>query len=479
MKESDVLVIGGGAIGLAIADRLLLSGCNVTVVFPKDADKEAASRAAGAMLGAFGEVTSDDTEAQITELEFRLRAQRMYPDWLKNIAERSDRTIFQAKGTYVIANNFGVDDRNSIKRMESEAKRLDEPAHWVEPEEIPGLNPNPSYAPGLCLYLPNEHSVDSEQLMDTLFNLVTNHENCKYIDSHVVSVESKGDCWQIKTVDGASIQCAKVVLAAGSRSFEILDKELRDAAGLPKLFFGRGVSYIVRGLPEIKHTIRTPNRAFACGAHVVPRNGLGVVYVGATNTMGFHHEEEAGIQPAELHTLFDDTIHQICTDIRTARIEQIRVGYRPITSTREPVIGKTKLDGMFVATGTYRNGVLMAPLVASIIANDMGLGTLSGCHINPFSITRSQAKIEEIDWDCLTSIGVRDTIRFIQEPHGHLPYNRAKELEQYIKRLYDLILNDGSAETELKHEIRSLLSAAPYSETMHQLYYKLISKENN
>jgi glycine oxidase len=477
-KKSDLVIVGGGVIGLSIADHLLLSGKKVTVIFSKEADKEGASRAAGAMLGAFGEVTSDDTDTQIEELEFRLRAQRMYPSWLKHIEERSGKSVFQGKGSYIIANNYGVDDRNSIKRMKSEAERLGEPAHWVEPEEVPGLSPNPTHAPGLCLHLPNEHSVDSGQLLDCLFELVVNHENCEYIDTEVMSVRQEGDSWLIGTKSQTDIQSEQVVLAAGSRSFGLLKNDLRDEAGLPELFFGRGVSYIVKGLPEIKHTIRTPNRAFSCGAHAVPRNGEGVVYVGATNTMGSDHEKESGIQPAELHTLFDDTIHQICTDIRTARIEEIRVGYRPITSTREPVIGNTNLKGLFTATGTYRNGVLMAPLIASIISQEMGYAQSNELHENPFSVARSQTQVENTDWDTLTKIGVRDTMRFIQEPHGHLPYNRAREMEQYIKNLFDLVLQSGDKQEAMISEIRELLSHAPYSETMHQLYYKLISKRD-
>ena len=107
----------------------------------------------------------------------------------------------------------------------------------------------------------------------------------------------------------------------------------------------------------------------------------------------------------------------------------------------------------------------------------MGLLESDKCEDNPFSVFRSKEKNSIIDWNLLIRIGARDTIRFIQEPHGHLPYNRAKEIEKYIQVLFSMVVHDGENQVELRSKIQSMLSQAPYSETMHQLYYKIISQE--
>ena len=95
-KNADVVVVGGGVIGLSISYELLQKGVKVITVFPKSGDAESASLAAGAMLGAFGEVTADDVGMDIEEFEFRLAAQRRYPDWLGGLKETSGREIHQS-----------------------------------------------------------------------------------------------------------------------------------------------------------------------------------------------------------------------------------------------------------------------------------------------------------------------------------------------------------------------------------------------
>jgi len=474
-NKQNIVVVGGGVLALAVAYELLMDGKKISIIFPKSGDEESASRAAGAMLGAFGEVTADDGKDEVIELEFRLAAQRMYPEWLKGIKERAAKNIHQCMGSYIIANNDGVCDRASIHRMKNEANRLDEPAHWVEPEEVPGLNPSTNHAPSLCLFLPNENSIDSKELMDTLTQVVIEHENCTHVNEAVKSVVRQGDDWSVTTETEIEIVTSQVVLAAGSRSLQILDDETSKEAAIPDLYFGKGVSVLVKGIEEVKHTIRTPNRAFACGVHVVPRGRDGYTYVGATNFMGTDHEEEKGIQPAELHALFEDTIHQINTDIRVSRIEEVRVGYRPIATTRMPVIGSSKIPGLYVATGTYRNGILMAPLVAKIIAQEMGVANNEQKIVNPYPVFKDDLQEKTIDWDRLTTSGIRDIIRFIQEPHGPLPYDRAGELQKYIKVLFELAVREDINQEHIRQGIRDKINEAPFNETMHKLFYEIIA----
>ncbi len=472
-NNSDVIVVGGGVIGLSISYQLLRGSLDVTTIFPKIGDKESASRAAGAMLGAFGEITADDAEQENAEFAFRLAAQRHYPEWLQEISDRAHQKIHQSYSTFIIANNDGLRDRASIKRMKAEAERVSEPAEWVEPEDVPGLKTSPHHSPNLCLHLKNENSVDSEQLLDALVTIVTEFNNSTVIDDYVVSINKHHDNWVVKTKDGKEMSAPHVVLAAGSRSFEFLDAELCRAAELPDLYFGKGVSCIISRAPVIPQTIRTPNRAFACGIHVVPR-GSGNLYVGATNCMGVDYELETGIQPTELHSLFDETIHQINIDIRTAKIEEMRIGYRPIAMFRRPVIGESALPGLHVATGTYRNGVLMAPLVAEIIADTLGVASSRQRIRNPFPVSSRLDPAAQIDLNKLVNIGVRDIVAFLHEPRGALPYNRAQELETYVKKLFQMSISNDAHHLDLRHKIRDRLQEAPFNETMHKLFYEII-----
>ncbi|HEX7521412.1 MAG TPA: hypothetical protein VF441_05060, partial [Acidimicrobiia bacterium] len=94
---TDVVVVGGGVVGLAVANALLRADVRVTSVFPPVSDdRPVASRAAGAMLGAFGEVTSDGGGIDDPGFRFRLQAQRLYPEWLREVCERAKRSVHQA-----------------------------------------------------------------------------------------------------------------------------------------------------------------------------------------------------------------------------------------------------------------------------------------------------------------------------------------------------------------------------------------------
>ncbi|HEY5317363.1 MAG TPA: FAD-dependent oxidoreductase [Solirubrobacteraceae bacterium] len=466
--SADVLVVGGGVIGLAVANALLRAGLAVTSVFPPPSDEiPLASRAAGAMLGAFGESAISDGDAADSAFEFRLRAQRCYPEWLAEICDRAGHCVHQARGTFVIANNTDPRDRPSVRMMKRYAERAGEPAEYVEPEDIPGLTPSSHHAPGLCLHLPNEHSVDSDQLLAALAASAATFDGWTHLSDSVTAARTDGEGWIVETLAGQAIAVQHVVLSAGSRSFDVLAPGLREAAGLPELYFGKGVSCVVSGGPAITSTIRTPNRAFACGIHIVPRAG-GLLYLGATNQLGSDYERERGMQPGELHNLFDQILHQISTELRETRIESLTFGYRPIAAHGRPVIGATDLPGLSVATGTYRDGVLMAPLVGAIVAAGV-IGDQGPA--NPFPANLTAASV---DGASLVDIGIRDIIALSHEPGGELPYDRAEQLRKYVTTLFHLAIDENGSHQALRDQIRDQLERVPMNETMHTVFRKII-----
>ncbi len=466
----DTVVLGGGVVGLAVANALLRAGVNVVSVFPPPSDEyPLASLAAGAMLGAFGELTLGDDHAADPGFEFRLRAQRAYPEWLGELSERSGRSVHQARGTFVIANNTDVRDRPSVRAMRDRAARAGEGAEYVQPEDVPGLKPNPHHAPALCLHLPNEHSVDADQLLAALNASASTFSSWRHAADTAAAVRQDGEGWAVSTSQGEVIRAGNVVLAAGSRSFGVLSDELRAQAGLPELYFGKGISVIVSGGPAMPSTIRTPNRAFACGIHVVPRAG-GLLYMGATNQLGFDHDADRGATPGELHNLIDEVLHQVSTDMRETRVEEVRFGYRPIASHGRPVVGETSLRGLSVATGTYRDGMLMAPLLGAIVAG--GVTGIDGV-VNPFPV--GEVGVPPAP-DSLVDVGVRDIIAFLHEPRGELPYDRAEQLRKYVTTLFRMAVEENGQYSALREEVRDRLRRTPLNETMHTVFRDIIDQ---
>jgi glycine oxidase len=127
----DVVVIGNGVLGLSLALTLVRQKVRVALV--GEAHRPwAASTAAGAMLGCFGEVTTTLLKSEYgrTKLEFDVRARKQWDDWLVRLAsDAGDADIFVADGTMVILNTVGlpgIDDANFVAIREA-LRRYKEP----------------------------------------------------------------------------------------------------------------------------------------------------------------------------------------------------------------------------------------------------------------------------------------------------------------------------------------------------------------
>lgn len=467
----DVAVIGGGILGLSVANAVAQEGFSVTSLFPDKSPKEpAATLAAGAMIGAFGETTEDEVDG--SDLALRVRAQRMYPEWLARIAERVGSPLMIRPGTFIIANAAARTDSANLAHIVRSAHQYGESVEDVQPEDIPGFSPNPHFLPTRCIYLSCEGSIDVCVLVDALRRSLRHWANWRHVNSDASALRPEGDGWKISTPAGTSVVAAAVVVCAGSRSRQLIGDDLAAAAGLPDMRFGKGVSCLVAApQSRLVSTIRTPNRAFACGSHLVPRQDQ-IVYIGATNTVRYDHEAELHATPGQLHNLFDQVLHQLDTRLRNARILSFRVGFRPLAGGGRPLIGRTDLPGLLVATGTYRNGVLLAPAASTAIAD-----AISGRSARVGEDLSALGRGARVDGDALIATGVRHLVEMLHEPRGQLPYARADELERYLLRLFRMAVDpDDAQNAHLRSTILKRLEEEPLPETMNRLFYDIVDE---
>ena len=327
----DIIIIGGGIIAYAVAWELAKDNINIAIIRKKQSDIEMATLAAGAMLGALSEIDDKMDERSIVEFEFRLKSQGLFPNWLSEITEASGKKIFCSKGTFIVGNAAGCNDRKILHNIKEFAERYKCDANWVEPKDIPGLNPTNRYMPSLCIHAPHEDAVSPQDLMEAMEIIFNNFPNVTIYDDEVKYIESDTQHhWSIIAKNNI-YYANKISICAGSNTFNFLSEEQKTLGCFPALYFGKGVSTVIETDILVPSTIRTPNRAFACGSHVVPHQNKRL-YLGATNFFGEDHVKERGIEIGELHILFDQAIHQINTGFRTAKIIEHRFGYRPILS---------------------------------------------------------------------------------------------------------------------------------------------------
>ncbi|WP_405640525.1 NAD(P)/FAD-dependent oxidoreductase [Streptomyces uncialis] len=376
----DVVVVGNGVLGLSLAVVLLRRRLRVAVV--GDGRRPmAASTASGAMNGCFGEVTAT-TMATVhgrARLDMDVIAAGMWDDWLAGLEEDGGGTVRCAQGTLVIHNTIGmaeIDDA-AMTAIRTALELYGEPFESVDPAEaVPWLDPQPTARPLAGLFLPREHGVDSGTLLDVLHRAVTRLGGAM-VDEHAVRVVHGTDrATGIALADGTVLAGDRVVLAAGVGTQTLLDSLPADiTAPIPRLISGFGVSVLLSNNPAASPpdcVVRTPNRSFGCGLHTVPR-GTDQVYVGATNTTRPRPGSDPSVR--DLAFLLDCAARQLRRELWFSDITATAVGNRPMTLDGHPLLGESPLAGLWLMTGTFRDGLHTSPLLAARLADQIIDGT--------------------------------------------------------------------------------------------------------
>ena len=452
MQAAEVAVVGGGVLALAITQRLAAGGLDVRVVAPVEEPRRSASRAAGAMLGVFSEVSSyDDPVRRTLDVAERLLARRSYDPWLEELG------LAVTPGLFVIANPEGREDAAELAVIEEVAAEFGGAAQRVGARDIPGLAPDarcPAYA---AIHLADEGTIDADQLMEALERATANRR----IATTVERIEL-GDTGQVtlRLGDGEVLTAEQVVLAAGVGTAALVsDVEL----GLPALFGGRGVSLLLRSAVELPTGVRTPNRAFACGLHVLPR-GDGTLYVGATNRLSTAPDLARQATLGEVDTLLRGAVAEVSTGLRDAELLAVQVGHRAVTADHLPLVGRSQDSRVLFATGTYRNGMLLAPRVAELIGAELSMPGSQRSH--PWSPRRAVLPAD------LGAVLSRAAAGLVTTGIGSSaqPWGRDRELARVVEVTLGLLTGGEVDRDRLARKLSRLLERAPMEEALPLLF---------
>lgn len=466
-RTYDAVIVGAGAIGLSTAFLLTKNEMRVLVIAPRFG-QGAATRAAGAMIDAFGEIEKLDTPREVQKLDFEVRAQRRYPTWLAELQEASGRSIFSQEGIAIVANAGGEHDLSKMRLMREKLDEFREPYEELDPKEIVGLVPHPQYRPHDAFLMKSGRCVDTADLIAALEAALELSERADRLDAAATKIEQSGTMWTVHVSDGQALVAPKVVVCAGAHTMRLVPEERLD---LPKLYFGRGSSVTVVNGPKMPYTLRTPNRALSCGIHMVPQAN-DRLYLGATNLFGTDFDNlPTGPTVGELHTLFEAIQNELNTTLRNISIESIHNGLRPVTQNDEPLCGATKLDGLYIATGTHRTGVHMSPLIAAAVSAEV-LGQKPDFE-NPFHPNREHRSNRDIN----LRLGVRSLIATVLFPTGKLPYNRMEEIETYITELLRLVAYPETTNGDEKEFARILREIPLDEQGVLQTYHSVLERK--
>jgi len=345
----DLAVVGGGVIGLAVAWRAALAGLRVTVVDP--APGSGASWAAAGMLAPVTEVHYGEQPL----LRLNLDAARRWPSFAAELEDAAGRPLgYRTCGTLTVARD--ADDLAAIDDLYRFQRELGLEVERLRGRECRGLEPG--LAPGVRggVLAPGDHQVDNRALVGALLAAVARAGGVLR-PARVTGLRVAGERASGVVLDGGeTLAAGAVVLAAGCHSGALdgLDPSL-----LPPVRPVKGQLLHLRGpasQPLAQRNVR------GVEVYVVPRAD-GRVVVGATvEEQGFDRRVTAGA----VHRLLRAAT-ELLPDVEELELTETVAGLRPGSPDNAPLLGRTGLDGLLLASGHYRNGILLTPVTADAI----------------------------------------------------------------------------------------------------------------
>ncbi|MDI2126146.1 glycine oxidase ThiO [Yinghuangia seranimata] len=362
-RAADAVVIGGGVIGLSIAWRAARRGLTVTVVDP--APGTGASHAAAGMLTPVSELQYGEEAL----LRLNMDSADRYPAFAAELEEASGLPSgYRACGTLAVA--LDADDRAVLKDLHAFQARLGLASEWLTSRECRRLEPmlSPQVAGGL--HVDGDHQIDNRRLVAALLAALDRTPGVTLVRERAAELLVAGDrATGVRLADGRTLSAGQVVLAAGCRSDEL--------PGLPP-----GVLPPIRPVKGEILRLRIPGayapflsrnvRGVVKGGsmYLVPRAD-GELVVGATE----HDLSDTEVTAGGVYELLRDA-HELVPGITELPLVETYAGLRPGSPDNAPVVGASALDGLVVATGHYRHGVLLTPVTADAVAELLAEGTV-------------------------------------------------------------------------------------------------------
>ncbi|HBE17883.1 MAG TPA: glycine oxidase ThiO [Cyanobacteria bacterium UBA11149] len=340
--SSDILIIGGGVIGLAIALELKLRGGAVTVLTRNL--KEASTLAAAGMLAPGAEQIPPSPM-----LDLCLRSRSLYPEWIGKLEQLTGISCgYWPSGilapVYEDLRGSGENSTNTIPHP-----------LWLDKETIN------FYQPGLGTdvlggwWYPEDGQVDNRELIEALQQAVKDLGVNLKEGVIVEAIEQQNRVIRSVRTSVGSFQANHYILATGAWANELLPLPI-----YPKK--GQMVSVKV---PNSHHQpLPLQKVLFGPETYLVPRRD-GRLIIGATS-------EDVGWQPhntpAGIQTLLARAM-RLYPQLQDWAIQEYWWGFRPATPDELPILGTSPCQNLTLATGHYRNGILLAPITGLLIAD--------------------------------------------------------------------------------------------------------------
>jgi glycine oxidase len=350
MKTYDVVIVGGGIIGCSIAFELSRRNLRIVLLDRQELMREASWAAAGMLSPA------PDCLAAIPLVPLSVASLAMYPHFIPDIEDASGRrTGYRTGGTLEAL--FHGDAERELSTLVALHHGLGLACEPVSIEEAQVMEPALGREARAAAFLPDEASVNTRALAAAVIGAAESAGAELRPGVGVISLVMDGNrCNGVKTAEGENIAAKHVVLAAGSWT-----SQMKQAAPYAptKPVRGQMVALLNSG-QLIRRVMRSEF------GYIVPRDQATPQKLVAGSTLE-HVGYEKAVTSGGIEQILA-AVNEIAPGLGCAEILETWSGLRPGTPDELPILGPTDVDGLLIATGHYRNGILLAPISAKLIA---------------------------------------------------------------------------------------------------------------
>lgn len=353
------VIIGGGVIGLSIARELHKNGVRGIAVVDKGKVGREASWAAAGMLAPNAETDKIDDFYR-----FCSESNSLYPSFAKELFLETGIDIdYICNGTLELA--FDSKKAEDLARKLQRQREADIPVEFLETEDLLRMEPNISSKVVSGLFYPHDGQVDNRKLVVALESYARKNEIEIIENSEASSLFIEDQTVTGIQLADRTIRSDLTILTTGAWTSHI------QFAGKPAPFDVKPIRGQMLGLEGAPGLIKTV--VYGAGAYLVQRSD-GRVLIGATvENVGFDRcIDEGAIDKLRLSAI------ETVPELSGSKVIESWCGFRPFSVDGLPIIGDTVgLQNLVVATGHYRNGILLAPLTAKIVASLVTTGVRS------------------------------------------------------------------------------------------------------
>jgi glycine oxidase len=345
MSTYDAVIAGGGLIGASIALQLAEAGLKVAVYDAREPGREA-SWASGGMIS-----PAPENAGMIPFMPMSLASVALYPALIREIEAMTGKNVgYRKDGALdVILDGDAQEELSTIVALH---RGVGLRAEAISAERARELEPSLTDELQAAIFRADEGSLDARIFTEAVLDAARQKGVEIFADNGAKALRKEGARCQGLLLERGEIEAQWTIIAAGCFSARIAGVE-----GYAPVTPAKGQMVALRcESAEIKRILWLEHK------YLVPRQDGRIIAGSTIEYSGFDHDVTAGGVQSILREVM-----KMVPALEQARIEETWAGLRPDSPDHLPIIGPTDVEGLLIATGHFRSGVLLAPITAQLI----------------------------------------------------------------------------------------------------------------